>query len=278
MIVYQLHISTDDEAQWEDRLALAEPATQVFTRIDAQTICIEATFPDDITPTILQAAFGGSLKPLIAAVLCDGWEPLPAKIGSRFLVIDSVSPTPETERTLLQMVVGEDVFVGHRHPTTLACLRMMHDLHDEEQLPRDFRCLDVGCGNGLLGITAGLLGANQIDGFDLCEDSINIARTNAARYKIPRTTWKCATLEKFAADHTYALVVANLFSDLLEGSFDSLQSWLAPNGHLIVSGILERFKAPVLEAAQLAGLDVVETRQRGPWVTAWLRHSTIADD
>ena len=96
MFVYQIHIASSEEPLWEERLTLAEPATQVFSRIDAQTISIEATFPNDLFHKILQAAIGGALKPLIATGLTDGWEPLPAKIGSKFLVADPDTQPPDT--------------------------------------------------------------------------------------------------------------------------------------------------------------------------------------
>ena len=270
MFVYEIHIPAKDEDLWDNRLSLAEPATQVSTRIDPETISIEATFPDDLAPSILQMAYGGTLKPLIATGLTDGWESLPAMIGSRFLVIDSRDSNPETDRIVLQISDKEGVFVGHRHPTTLACLRMMHDLHDEERLPEAFRCLDVGCGNGILGITAGLLGAETVDGLDLCQDAITTAKANAARYALPQTRWQCTDLNNFITEQTYDLVIANLFSDLLGKSFDSLHRWLSPNGYLIISGILQRFKEPVLSAAQEANLTIIESRQRGPWITTLL--------
>ncbi|NCF90866.1 MAG: methyltransferase domain-containing protein [Verrucomicrobiaceae bacterium] len=273
MFVYQIHIASSEEPLWEERLTLAEPATQVFSRIDAQTISIEATFPNDLFPKILQAAFGGALKPLIATGLTDGWEPLPAKIGSTFLVADPDTQPPDSDRTVLQMNTGEGVFVGHRHPTTLACLRMMHHLHDEGRLTARFRCLDVGCGSGLLGIAAGFLGAGEINGFDFCETSIAAARVNAAHHEVTLASWQCTEIEKFVTTQSYDLIVANLFSDLLVSSFASLRNWLAPNGDLIVSGILQRFKETVFEAAQLAGLTVVETRQRGPWIAGLLTSS-----
>ena len=44
---------------------------------------------------------------------------------------------------------------------------MLSEMHSEERLTPGFSTLDVGCGNGLLGITAALLGAGNVRGIDL---------------------------------------------------------------------------------------------------------------
>ena len=81
------------------------------------------------------------------------------------------------------------------------------------------------------------------------------------------------SLEDYHPQKPYDLVIANLFSDLIEQHVATLEKWLAPNGILLVSGILERFRDRVFEAAEQAGLFVEEMRLRGPWITATLTKS-----
>ena len=69
---------------------------------------------------------------------------------------------------------------------------------------------------------------------------------------------------------SYDLIVANLYSDLLEQSFSRLIDWLKPDGILLVSGILHELRPSVLTAAAMAGWCEIEVRQRGPWITASL--------
>ncbi len=47
---------------------------------------------------------------------------------------------------------------------------------------KDKDVIDLGCGTGVFSLGAGLLGARSIKGFDLDEDSINIARKTAAEW------------------------------------------------------------------------------------------------
>lgn len=43
---------------------------------------------------------------------------------------------------------------------------------------------DLGCGTGMLAIGAGLLGAREVYGFDIDNDSLKIARRNAAKFEV----------------------------------------------------------------------------------------------
>jgi len=49
------------------------------------------------------------------------------------------------------------------------------------------RVLDPGCGNGVLGIAAGLLGAADVVGVDVDPEAIEVARRNAQRVGVPDT-------------------------------------------------------------------------------------------
>ena len=268
MVLYSQRIPATDETLWEERLAAAEPASVVVTHVDPHTLAIEAYFSLDTVPLILQAAFGGRVSSVDTAA-DDGWEALPARIGNRFLVADEPISDAE-ERTVLWVEAPPTVFAGHRHPTALACLRFAVDLVEEGRLPHKFTCLDAGCGTGILGIAAALLGARKVDGIDLCADAVRCAESNALRHGVTCSSWQSSDIGLFKADTPYDLVFANLFSDLLENSFHSLRLLTASEGYLIVSGILKRFSSRVLTAAREEEWRVIEIRQRGPWVAALL--------
>ena len=271
MIVYEIDIPIADEAIWEDRLALAEPVALAMTHLDGLTLALEATFEEDTPAYLLQAAFGGKVRAVDIQATCDGWEGLPAKIGKRFLVALS-EESSDHSRVHLHFPSREGVFDGAQHPSTLTVLRMLVALAEEDHLSPSGDCLDVGCGNGILGITAGLLGARRVRGFDLCQEAITCARSRAIHYHLAdKSHWHCCDLAHFQTDRRYDLVIANLYSELLEKSFESLGQWLAPGGTLIVSGVLERFAKQVFLAAGKQNLFVIERCQRGPWVSARLQ-------
>ena len=48
----------------------------------------------------------------------------------------------------------------------------------------DAKVLDVGCGSGILAITAALLGAKEIKGCDIDEVAVKVAGENAALNKV----------------------------------------------------------------------------------------------
>lgn len=61
------------------------------------------------------------------------------------------------------------------HDTTRLCMELL-----EKYITPQDTVLDVGCGSGILAITAALLGANKIIGCDIDEVAVKVAGENAA--------------------------------------------------------------------------------------------------
>jgi ribosomal protein L11 methyltransferase len=144
--------------------------------------------------------------------------------------------------------------------------------------------LDVGCGSGILALTALALGAAAARAVDVDPDAVAVTRENAIRN---------AVSDRLLADTTpiealtgrYDLVVANIEAHTLEEMAPSLVARLAPRGSLVLSGIL----APELAAAErpclsgahreawpsvaraYAGMALEETKARGEWLAAVFR-------
>jgi ribosomal protein L11 methyltransferase len=66
------------------------------------------------------------------------------------------------------------------------------------------------------------------------------------------------------------VVLANLFSTVLQKAFPRLLQAMKPGGILIISGILNTQAEETLAAAEAAGLRVLKTISRGKWTTAKL--------
>lgn len=274
MDLYSRRCLRDELEAWEARLEAAGVDSVVITDDGESYAIVEGYFKEPTAAWVLQAAFGGQVSTVVESALTDGWEPLPVPVGQRFLIVggDDEEKAVETTRTVLRFERSEQVFDGQRHPTTLACLRWILTLFEEERLPPSARCLDVGFGTGILGIASALCGAESVDGIDVEAEAVECAAKNAARYDLEgRTQWIQADLREFASEETYDLVLANLYSELLQENLGALAERLADGGHLLVSGILARFVNAVIQAADQAGLTIVEKRQSGPWVTMRMR-------
>ncbi|HTL00751.1 MAG TPA: 50S ribosomal protein L11 methyltransferase, partial [Vicinamibacterales bacterium] len=98
--------------------------------------------------------------------------------------------------------------------------------------------LDVGCGSGVLGIAAVLLGARSAVGVDNDPDALTSAaenvELNAVGDKVRLMNEDLRDL-KSPAD----VVLANLTGGMLERYAATLAALTAPSGGLIVSGVIE---------------------------------------
>jgi ribosomal protein L11 methyltransferase len=168
---------------------------------------------------------------------------------------------------------GDDVTVVHiepgstfgmgDHPTTVSSLRAMR-----RRLRPDDTVLDVGCGSGVLGVAAVLLGASAAHGIDISPAAVPTTTANAVRNGVAdRVT--AATTPLADVQGAYDLVVANILAPALVELSADLVRVLAPGGSLVISGILADRHDHVLAA--LAPLDVVQVDEMDGWVAVTLQ-------
>ena len=150
------------------------------------------------------------------------------------------------------------------HPTTLLSLRAAR-----RDLVVDRAVLDVGCGTGVIAVMAALLGARAVRAVDVAsaavEAGLGNARRNGVVDRIVADTTPAGEL-----DGTYHLVVANILAPTLVELADDLRRLTAPEGKLVVSGILSDRHDHVLAA--LAPMVVVQTDHLDGWAAVTLRH------
>ena len=82
----------------------------------------------------------------------------------------------------------------------------------ENEIGRDERCLDVGCGSGLLSIQLALNGARSVDAYDVERQSVANTLANAFRNGVSdRISGSDVDLYTFEPGQRYDLVVASLY-------------------------------------------------------------------
>ncbi|MEP6895588.1 MAG: 50S ribosomal protein L11 methyltransferase, partial [Chloroflexota bacterium] len=176
--------------------------------------------------------------------------------------------SPNPERIAIKIDPGMAFGTG-THPTTQLCLELMERVFVERQMSK---VIDVGCGSGILSIAAIKLGAKQVLGVDIDEESVKNSRENADTNEV-RDEFILGVgsvneiLEGKFAIKKAPLVVANILAPVIIRLFDAgLSDLIEDHGAIILSGILVEQEQSVIEAGQAHGLRMNERRQVSDWV------------
>jgi ribosomal protein L11 methyltransferase len=163
----------------------------------------------------------------------------PVEITPTFWIVPTWHEPPAAATRLIRLDPGMAFGTG-THPTTRMCLGWIA-AHEGDI--RGQRVLDYGCGSGILAIGAALHGGAPIDAVDIDPAAITTTAQNAADNDV--------TLRSGAPDMAsgqYPLVLANILATPLKMLAPLLCGHVAPGGHLVLAGILDR-QADELKAA-----------------------------
>ena len=116
------------------------------------------------------------------------------------------------------------------HPTTHLCTEWLIDNVSKEK-----KVLDYGCGSGILAIAAYKLGAKMVKGVDIDPQAILASKENGNVNECNIEWLNTDEDFKYQAD----LLVANILSSALSVLAPLLASYCLPKGKIALSGILE---------------------------------------
>lgn len=189
----------------------------------------------------------------------------PVEITPEFWIVPSWHETPAAARRVIRLDPGLAFGTG-THPTTRMCLRWI--ANHAAPWPR---VLDYGCGSGILAIGAALHGAAVIDAVDIDDAAVQATVANAAANGVTLNAGR-----PDAARGEYPLVLANILATPLKLLAPLLASHVAPGGHLVLAGILER-QADELKAAYAPWLDLQVSDSEDGWILMTGTRSPAAD-
>ena len=159
----------------------------------------------------------------------DNFHPMP--FGDRLWVCPSWKD-PEDKNAVNLMLDPGLAFGTGTHPTTAHCLRFL-----DQNVTGGELVIDYGCGSGILGIAALLLGSDRMLGVDNDPQALIATRQNAERNNISEEQYDVVLPEnthKIEAD----IMVANILAGPLMFLAENIASLTKQGGKLALSGLL----------------------------------------
>jgi ribosomal protein L11 methyltransferase len=162
----------------------------------------------------------------------------PIRITGQLWIVPSWRAAPDPAAINIQLDPGIAFGTGS-HPTTRLCLEWLC-----EAVTPGCSVLDYGCGSGILGIAAGLLGAGDVLGVDIDDKAVEAARDNAARNRVAMQVQHSAE----TLDRTFDVVVANILTNPLCVLAPAIAARVATGGRVALSGVLQTQAGQVIAA------------------------------
>ncbi|TAL21124.1 MAG: 50S ribosomal protein L11 methyltransferase [Aquabacterium sp.] len=263
-----------EEALWgEPGVPLPREAWQRST--------LKALFPDADTATeaatvVLAQDWAKDVRLLgIAEVPDEDWVRLtqsqfaPVEVTPEFWIVPTWHEPPAQARRFIRLDPGLAFGTG-THPTTRMCLRWIAT-RAAELAPAWSKVLDYGCGSGILAIGAALHGARDIDAVDIDPAAVQATVDNAQANGVELKAALPDVLPSPA--QAYPLVLANILATPLKLLAPLLAAHVAPGGHLVLAGILDRQDEELKTAYAAAGLDLQVSDTEDGWILMTARRA-----
>ena len=190
----------------------------------------------------------------------------PIHLGKIVVVPEWIEYTPEKDEQVV-LLDSNMAFGTGEHETTSMCVELMQDYIAPESV-----CIDVGCGSGILGISALKLGAGKAYLTDIDPIAVESALHNC---KLNGVAENAVVAHSNLLDDTAVqgdIMMANITGEVLKMLAPSIPKNLKPDGVLILSGIIESRLEMVKTAYEGVGMKVVYEKRKGEWFALVLKH------
>jgi ribosomal protein L11 methyltransferase len=272
---FTVYFSTEVERQ-----TFCEAITNLLTDFNPQFEFSEVSDQIDYSES-----WRRSFRPIFAAPLwlvCASWHSdsdkraaIPADLG---LGLDELQTI---------MIEPGMAFGTGTHETTRSCLTLLSDAINQRQRGAVVTVLDFGCGSGILAIAAKLTErvvqglSVAVTAVDIDPLSLDATAANAARNQITvdailpsvsidglirpakQSTEQSKNKSRDACG--FDLILANVLKGTLLDYMPAFRRWIAPGGHIILSGLLSEQVQDIISAAENHGFHLCRRLDENEW-------------
>jgi ribosomal protein L11 methyltransferase len=181
------------------------------------------------------------------------------RIGKSLHILPVWWETVPADGTVVRIDPGMAFGTGS-HSTTKLCLAALEEIISEWEDPAGLSFLDMGCGSGILAITALKLGAGEATGVDNDPEALENALRNAD-INCVRPTF----LSSIPQGKKFDLIVSNILAETHIQLKEKIIDAMKQTGRLVLSGILCEKSEMVSRSYKESGFFLEWERTEGEW-------------
>jgi len=192
------------------------------------------------------------------------WEPDP--IGRKILILPAWLNVPEKflERKIIRLDPGSAFGTGS-HPSTRLCIEAL-----DNDPPLGKTIADLGCGSGILSLTALQLGAKSTFSVDTDSLAISATKMNSDLNNISENLLNVFhgsidQLEANIPEKKFDLILCNILAPVIKSLGPGFEKIIGYKGKLILSGLLVDQIKEVQEFFLALGWHVLEIQKKDQW-------------
>ena len=243
---------------------------------------VEPERADELLPEIMQEIAArrdhaegminfGTLEEIKREIEGDDWIDVwkkhfrPIHLG-KIVVVPEWIAYEKQEGEEIVLLDSNMAFGTGEHETTSMCVELL-----QKYLKAGDTCIDVGCGSGILGISAAKLGAGNCYLTDLDPIAVESAKHNALKNGVQDKITVAGSNLLEGAKVQAEVALANITAEVLILLAPSVIQHIKGGGILILSGIIKERLEAVKEAYQTIGFTILEEEEKGSWLALVLK-------
>lgn len=182
------------------------------------------------------------------------------KAGKLVIVPEWIDYEVQDGEIVVKMDPGK-AFGSGTHESTKMILLFLQELDVTNK-----SVIDVGCGSGILALSAKAMGASHVEAYDIDDLAVHATLENAALngFKLDKVD-NASLLTKTSGK--FDVVLANITADVLMMLSENLKDYMKEDGIVIISGVLNTREEEVKLKFKEKGYNLTDEKHMGVWTS-----------